>query len=708
MYPHSYSKRPVLAALLMGMVITISGMSTADDATTAVAKPWQSNDTCHKGILECMVSIETPGAPQISPKTNAVAFTIRKADWENNRYDSEIYLAENGNIQQLSDNEDGSSGDVSWSPDGSKIAYRAVTKNGAQLFIMNSDGTGSEQVTDLPGGVSSYIWSPDGGKMALKLAERPSDAAAAVEERFGAFSFADDYSDFSHLWLLDLESVRREGLTLTSRTQTTSSSPHLKRLTGGKEFTIGSFFGGSFTFTPDGREVLFDHAASNSPYDLGTQDISAVDISTGRIRPIVRRPGIDSGPHVSPDGKTVAFHMGEPPYYYTRQYWIGLTSIDGLRGIEQITEGVPNEASIYGWRENGLFFLSHLGVESSIYHRDTATGTVTNLTKGRGRVQGGSVSADGKRVSFKAADGKRHSEIYTRTLVGQEQRHTNFSDAVSNWPETEVQLIQWKTPDGLDLEGVLTLPPIENRLKGPMPVLVVLHGGPSSTSRPKRVPTGIYPTEYWLRKGAAIFEPNYRGSGSYTDELMAANVGSLGIGYTIDVVSGLDHLVDIGIADPDRLGAMGWSAGGSVTAALATKTKRFKAFSVGAGISDYETYYAMSDQPTSPLAYLEATPWDAPDLYLKASARGSIKNAVTPTLIQHGRDDGRVPFANGMKLFRGLKDAGVETQLVIFENTGHVISRPKERLAAMTQNVRWFDTHLFGDRSSPDLDLTAK
>lgn len=87
---------------------------------------------------------------------------------------------------------------------------------------------------------------------------------------------------------------------------------------------------------------------------------------------------------------------------------------------------------------------------------------------------------------------------------------------------------------------------------------------------------------------------------------------------------------------------------------------------------------------------------------------GSIKKAVTPTLIQHGRNDGRVPFANGMELFRGLKDAGVETELVIYEDTGHVISRPKERVAAMEHDIRWFDAYLFGDRESPDLSLADR
>lgn len=658
---------------------------------------------CDNALLECLAAFEAPGAPAIAPDGSAVAFTIRKADWVKNSYDREIYLVQNGETRQLTDNDKGSSGDISWSPDGERIAYRAVADDGAQLFLTDRNGDNVVQLTALPGGVSSYVWSPDGRYMALGLNERPDHAQEKVKERFGAFTLGDEKASYRHLWLLDVEAASRASV--SDRNEREGAPSPLRRLTGGTEFTLGSFFGGGFSFTPDGKEILFDHAESDSPYDLGTQDISAVNVETGLIRPIVRRPGIDSNPYVSPDGKRVVFHMGEPPYYYTRQYWVGLVSIDG-GDVERFDTGVKNDTTVYAWRGDNIFLLSHHGVESEIFRYNVTVQTLTNLTDDRGRVEGVSISADGSKIAFGAVDGANPLEIYTRNADAAEERLTNFGEKIANWKDTEVRLVQWTTPDGLEIEGVLTLPSPELRPDGPMSVLTMLHGGPASTSRPRRVPHQIYPTEYWLRKGAAIFEPNYRGSGSYGDDFMAANVRSMGVGYATDVQSGIDYLIDEGIADPDKLGAMGWSAGGTVTAALATRTQRFKAFSVGAGVSDYRTYFYLSDQPANPLAYLEAAPWEDPDLYDRVGAMGSITQAVTPTLIQHGRDDGRVPFANGMELYRGLKGNGVATELVVFENTGHVISRPKERLAAMEQNVRWFDAYLFGDRDSPDLDLT--
>lgn len=693
------------ARLLTGLALSFLAACSAQSGSPRSSDKVQTiGDDCDNALLECLASFQKPGGPVISPDGEAVAFTIRMADWSENRYDREIHVVENGETRQLTDNAAGSSGDVSWSPDGKRIAYRAATDDGFQLFLMDRAGGNAIQLTALPGGVSSYVWSPDGRYMALGLSERPSEAEEKAKERFGSITIGDENARYRHLWLLDVARVIEYRAPVSERKEKPGKLSALRRLTGGTEYTVGSFFGGSFMFTPDGKEVLFDHADSFSPYDLETQDISAVNVETGAIRPIVRRPGIDASPHVSPDGKKIIFHMGEPPYYYTRQYWLGLVSIDG-GDVERIDAGLKNDTSLYAWRENGIFLLTHQSINSEVFRLNMKDGTLTSMTSGRGRVEGASISGDGKKVAFSAVDGANASEVYMRDLDGVEKRLTNFSGKISNWKQTDVRLVRWTTPDGLEIEGVLTLPALELRPDGPMPVLTILHGGPSSTSRPKRAPDEVYPTEYWLRKGAAIFEPNYRGSGSYSDEFMAANVNSLGIGYTMDIQSGLDYLIEEGIADPERLGAMGWSAGGTLTAALVVRTKRFKAFSVGAGVSDYSTYFFLSDQPTSPLAYLGAAPWEDPEIYEQLNSMELITNAVTPTLIQHGREDGRVPFANGMELYRGLKGNGVTTELAVFENTGHVISRPKERLAAMEQNVRWFDAYLFEDRASPDIDL---
>ncbi|MYE15099.1 MAG: S9 family peptidase, partial [Gemmatimonadetes bacterium] len=163
------------------------------------------------------------------------------------------------------------------------------------------------------------------------------------------------------------------------------------------------------------------------------------------------------------------------------------------------------------------------------------------------------------------------------------------------------------------------------------------------------------------------------------------------------VLSGVEALVDRGIADPDRVSAMGWSQGGYISAFLTTSSDRFRAVSVGAGISNWMTYYVNTDIHSFAREYLEATPWDDPDIYAETSPMTHIKQAGTPTLIQHGEFDARVPTPNAYELYQGLQDVGVETRLIIYKGFGHGITKPRERLAAMWHNWEWFARHIWGE-----------
>ena len=169
--------------------------------------------------------------------------------------------------------------------------------------------------------------------------------------------------------------------------------------------------------------------------------------------------------------------------------------------------------------------------------------------------------------------------------------------------------------------------------------------------------------------------PNYRGSAGYGAEFRALNVRNLGVGDAWDVLSGVEALVERGVADPDRVAAMGWSQGGYISAFLTTTSDRFRAISVGAGISNWMTYYVNTDIHGFTREYLKATPWDDPEVYAKTSPMTTIQQASTPTLIQHGEFDARVPTPNAYELYQGLQDVGVETELIIYKGFGHGITK---------------------------------
>jgi dipeptidyl aminopeptidase/acylaminoacyl peptidase len=231
------------------------------------------------------------------------------------------------------------------------------------------------------------------------------------------------------------------------------------------------------------------------------------------------------------------------------------------------------------------------------------------------------------------------------------------------------------------------------------PLLVVIHGGPTGVSRAIPFTSTIYPIDVWVPRGVLVLEPNYRGSAGYGEKFRALNVRNLGVGDAWDVLTGIDSLIAKGMVDPARVGTMGWSQGGYISAFLATHdAARFKAISVGAGISDWMTYYVNTDITPFTRQYLKATPWDDPEIYAKTSPITYIKQAKTPTLIQHGAADQRVPLPNAYELYHGLQDNHVPTKLIVYQGfggVGHGPTKPKSHRATMDHNVEWFDQYFF-------------
>ena len=173
------------------------------------------------------------------------------------------------------------------------------------------------------------------------------------------------------------------------------------------------------------------------------------------------------------------------------------------------------------------------------------------------------------------------------------------------------------------------------------------------------------------------------------------------------MISGVDFLIAQGYVDPEKVGIMGWSQGGYISAFCSTYSNRFKAISVGAGISNWVTHYVGTDAGFVTRAYLGDTPWNDKDIYQKTSPMNYINSAQTPTLIQHGDRDKRVPVSNAYELYRGLQDVGVETKLVILKNIAHSPYKPGMYRAIMKQNLTWFCHHLLSENFD-NFDLLNK
>jgi len=630
--------------------------------------------------IDEVISLKRVGAPAISPNGQQVAYTIRETNWDENAYETEIWIADtaSGESRQVT-NARKSSTQPAFSPDGSWLAFVSDRDNKRQLYRIALGGGEAERLTSIDEGVNNFAWSPSGKEIAFTSVDAPSDAMKERERRWGDIRIEDQDQRYTHLHLLDV----------AARSV--------------KQITKGNFVVGSFEWSPDGRRIAFDHRSTSDPADGGTADISVVLPATLETRVVVAQEGPDSNPHWSPDGAQLAFStaMAKPNFFYANS--VLATIAPGSASVVPLTESFDEDPNIIAWTKAGIHFSSSQRTWSYLFTIDPATKQVTKHAVRDAWIGGGfSLTPDGANVAFTASGPTDFPDVYVAPVASMAaKRLSNAGAQIASWPKHAREVIKWKSQDGAEIEGVLHKPAgfVPGRR---YPLLVVIHGGPTGVSRP--APYGsatAYPIDAFLAKGALVLEPNYRGSAGYGEKFRSLNVRNLGIGDAWDVLSGIDALVQQGIADRERVGSMGWSQGGYISAFLTTRhSDRFKAISVGAGISDWMTYYVNTDIHPFTRQYLKATPWDDPKIYADTSPMTYIKQARTPTLIQHGDQDARVPIPNAFQLYQGLRDQNVPVQLTIFKGFGHGINKPRANRAAMQQNYEWFTRYIWNQAAA--------
>jgi dipeptidyl aminopeptidase/acylaminoacyl peptidase len=426
-----------------------------------------------------------------------------------------------------------------------------------------------------------------------------------------------------------------------------------------------------------------------------------VSVADAKQRPLVTQAGPDSNPRFSPDGSRVAFEsaMGRERFYYTNGYVAVVPRSGGTPA--NLTASFDEDPSLLDWGPGGIWMSASQKTETGLFRLDPETGAVTRVALDATPVAFGfAFDRDFQRVAFAGSSPTAYPEAcLAATGGGAVTRLSRLADQLQGWTLGASEVVSWKSRDGTVIEGVQRKPagwkPGEQR-----PLLVLVHGGPTGTSRPSLVGGSyVYPVEQFLAKGALVLDPNYRGSAGYGEAFRSLNVRNLGVGDAWDVLSGIDHLVKQGLVDPERVGVMGWSQGGYISAFLATHdAARFRAVSVGAGISNWVTYYVNTDIHPFTRQYLGAAPWDDMEVYRRTSPITYIKSAKVPVLIQHGDGDRRVPLPNAYELYQGLRDQGVEAKLVVFKGFGHGLNKPKAVRAALEQNLEWFSTHVLDAR----------
>jgi len=261
-------------------------------------------------------------------------------------------------------------------------------------------------------------------------------------------------------------------------------------------------------------------------------------------------------------------------------------------------------------------------------------------------------------------------------------------------PIGRTEVVTWTSTDGRKIEGLLHYP-VGYQAGRQVPLILNVHGGPAGVFQHTFVGgRGSYPLASFMARGYAVLRPNPRGSSGYGVEFRQANIKDWGGKDYDDLMAGVDRVIAMGVADPARLGVMGWSYGGYMTSTIITRTNRFKAASSGAPVTNLMSFNGTADIPSFVPDYFGAEFWNDPAVYARHSPMFNISHARTPTLVQHGENDIRVPIAQGYELYTALKRQGVPTRMLVLPRQPHGILEPKLQVVTMQSNLDWFDTYL--------------
>src|SRR5882757_4594166 len=656
-----------------------------------VAGPVLGQDKHLPGLIDLLNMADVSG-PRLSPDGQSVVYVQANADWTENKFIWHLWkVGRDGRnaVELTTDLTD--AGDARWSPDGKTIAF--VAKRGkdqvAQIYLIPISGGEARRLTDYPTEVSAIDWSPDGSLLYFLAAEGKTKALEMREKGHDDVYPFDENLPNKHLWSVKvLDGTRRK-------------------------LTDGPFSVANFDLSADGTQIVFNRAPSSLMSDVFSHRLEMwVMGSTGANarRLPVQTEYLRNNFEISPDNRS-ALYLSTLNAAGESYFEANLFVVDTAGGPARMLLGdFDHEIMAAHWSRDGrkIYFLANLGVRSDLFELDLRNGKTTQLTTGDHSLGGfgDDWHYDPSRDEhvFTLASNDDPGEVWIRDARGRTRKVTTVFDSFLRTFSTSTQkVVSWRGEDGVTVEGLLSLPP-GYREGSRVPLVVATHGGPQGSDKFGVVfnmfAGRLFIPEMALNaKGYAVLRPNYRGSTGYGDAFLRNMVGSYFRQAHKDVMTGIDYVISTGIADPERLVAMGWSAGGVMTNKLVTYTDRFKAASSGAGASDFISMFGTTDNPWHRVNWFGGTPWQdkAPiDSYWDNSPLKDVWKVKTPTLLFAGVNDPRVPMGQSVEFYRALKFNGVNTHLYIAPREGHGFMELRHALYKNNAELAWFEQYAMG------------
>lgn len=652
--------------------------------------------------LDDLARLKDVRDPQLSPDGEWLAYVVAAVDVKEDKSVSHIWMVgyDGKNDRQITFSQDGETS-PRWSPDGKFLAFtssRPGKAKGSQVWLLDRRGGEALQLTELKGRLQSFEWSPDSKRLALVIGDpdpdaepTPSVSPDGADGPGGAkpkapkpividrYKYKQDGQGYllsgrhSYIYLFDIATKKLDRLT---KSKSDESLP---------------------SWSPDGGRIAYVSNHAEDPDRDPTNQVFVVEANAGatekQLTPVTSRGG-RSRPEWSPDGKSIVFLEGDEKKYgaYSMEH-LTTVNADGsgaptrVKGVEDLDRGVSSPR----FTADGKWITFLVTDDRSVY-------------PARVRLSGGSVerlmappivvsswtTVNGRSAVLSGGDTKP-TEVHA--MEGNALRQlTHQGDLL--FAELQIaptEEVSFKSKDGTEVNGLLTYP-IAYSKGTRVPLLLRIHGGPNGQD----AHSFSLERQWFAANGYAVLAVNYRGSSGRGQKYSRAIFADWGHYEVEDLQAGVDHAIEMGIADPNRLGVGGWSYGGILTDYMIASDVRFKAATSGAGTAFTVAFYG-TDQYIIQYDHEIGPPWNpkAWETYVKISYPFLHADHIkTPTLFLGGERDFNVPVQGGQQMYQALRSLGIDTQLVIYPNENHGIQRPSYIRDRLERYLAWYDKYL--------------
>jgi dipeptidyl aminopeptidase/acylaminoacyl peptidase len=625
---------------------------------------------------ELVVDARAPQAPALAPDGRLLCYVLTPTSRTGDHLDTELWLADTDTdaAPRRLTTGPATESQPRWSPDSTAVFFLSdrAHRGTPQLHRFTvADGT----VTALTGwraGLTGHLPLADPTRIALLAAPEPTEQDdRRARDRDDAIVVGESEAR-ARLRLLDL----RTGEVTTPEVFADRHVVELRQRPDGGPLAVLTQSGADNDYGPRTMELHLFDPATGLAEDLGPVEATACSLAWW----------------TADDGWHVGYLALTPPVLQAGTAVFDLALDTRVR--RNRTAGLPMCPTELHQTDAAPLVLFADGLDTTLARLDPG-GPVT-LMRRPGRLDALTVTPAADRIAVLAGTRYQPANVHIGPLAGPLRRLTDTRPELHDVTFGTQQPLSYRAADGLELDGLLVLPAGKTASDGPFPLITAVHGGPYDRYADSCQLSWAVSAQWLAGAGYAVFLPNPRGGEGHGHEFAASVAGRVGLEEWTDVQTGIDLLIDEGVADPDRLGIAGWSHGGFMAAWAVGQTGRFRAALVGAGIADWGMLAATGEYGQFEAALGGSSGWSGvgPHPHDAVSPISFAAHIRTPVLILHGAEDTNVPAGQGEYLHRALRHFGVEHEYVIYPRENHSIRERHHQLDVLRRSRAWFDRWL--------------